>query len=207
MMRHLALAFPDSPVSWGRGRRRRNAAARFECMFGGDLLVAPVVDMGATGRDVWLPPGEWVDLLGRRHLRPRTGSYDAAPAPARCWPAPGSSTSTSPLGRTPLFVQAGTRLPMLPADVDTLDDGAGFANDDRGHDAVRGHRPDPSSSPSPPPAEQLAALAQLAAGSTVSLHVRLPVARSAASCRGQEGDGSRPGGRVERARKRRHRRR
>ena len=78
MMRHLALAYPDEPAAWGRGDRRAAAAARFEYLLGDDLLVAPVVDMGATGRDVWLPPGEWVDFWDAVTYDPVSGSYDAA---------------------------------------------------------------------------------------------------------------------------------
>ncbi len=127
MMRHLALAYPDEPAAWGRGDRRTAAAARFEYLLGDDLLVAPVVDMGSTGRDVWLPPGEWVDFWDAVAYDPVSGSYDAAPHSV----LEGGRVvhRRSPLGRTPLFVRAGTCLPMLPADVDTLDDTIGFAHD------------------------------------------------------------------------------
>jgi alpha-glucosidase len=124
IMRHLSLAFPDEDVAWGRGDRRSVAAARFEYLFGPDLLAAPVVDMGATGRDVWLPPGRWVDFWDGARYDPATGSYDADPTQTVITvPAGGRVVHVaSPLGRTPLFVRAGTCLPLLPADVDTLDD-------------------------------------------------------------------------------------
>ena len=129
IMRHLALAYADEDVAWGRGDPVAVAAARFEYLFGPDLLVAPVVDMGATGRDVWLPPGEWVDFWDAVTYDEATGSYDADPVHAV---VEGGRVVhvESPLGRTPLFVRAGTCLPLLPADVDTLDDQAGFAHDD-----------------------------------------------------------------------------
>jgi alpha-glucosidase (family GH31 glycosyl hydrolase) len=110
IMRHLALAYPDAPEAW---------TTPFEFLFGPDLLVAPVVDMGATTRDVWLPPGQWVvldDVLagnGRSRIEGgRTITVDA------------------PLDRIPVFVKAGACLPMLPADVDTLVTDTGFAHDD-----------------------------------------------------------------------------
>jgi alpha-D-xyloside xylohydrolase len=32
-----------------------------EYLFGSDLLVAPLMESGATGRDVYLPKGQWID--------------------------------------------------------------------------------------------------------------------------------------------------
>jgi alpha-D-xyloside xylohydrolase len=32
-----------------------------EYLFGSDILVAPLFEAGATGRDVYLPPGQWID--------------------------------------------------------------------------------------------------------------------------------------------------
>jgi alpha-glucosidase (family GH31 glycosyl hydrolase) len=129
-MRHLALAEPDEEVAWGRGDPAAVAAARFEYLFGPDLLVAPVVDLGARSRDVWLPPGRWVDFWEAVAYDPATGSYDARPG-ATVLTGDRVVEAASPLGRTPLFVRAGTCLPMLPADVDTLDDAHATANDDQ----------------------------------------------------------------------------
>jgi alpha-glucosidase (family GH31 glycosyl hydrolase) len=129
IMRHLAFAYPREEVAWGRGDATAVAASRFEYLFGPDLLVAPVVDMGSRGRDVWLPPGEWVDFWGAVAYDARTGAYDRRPGPARVLQGDRVVHVESPLGRTPLFVRAGTCLPMLPADVDTLDERDG------GHDA------------------------------------------------------------------------
>lgn len=50
MVRHLLLAYPDDAES----RRTHD-----EYLLGGDLLVAPVVEEGATKRRVYLPPGTW----------------------------------------------------------------------------------------------------------------------------------------------------
>jgi alpha-glucosidase len=128
MMRHLALAYPDAEVAWGRGDAAAVSAARFEWLLGPDLLVAPVVDMGADERDVWLPPGRWVDFWDAVTYDPVSGSYDASGG-HQVLEGDRVVRVSSALGHTPLFVRAGTCIPMLPADVDTLDDEAGFAHD------------------------------------------------------------------------------
>ena len=66
-------------------------------MFGTDLLVAPVV-AGQTQREVYLPEGQWFDFWSRASLDGgRWHSVDA------------------PLDRIPLFVRAGTILPLAEA--------------------------------------------------------------------------------------------
>jgi alpha-glucosidase len=87
--RPLFFAFPDDPGS---------AQVEDQVMVGPSLLVAPVVERGARQRDVYLPPGRWyawhdgARYVGPRHLR--------VPAP---------------LERLPLFVPAGSVLPMQSA--------------------------------------------------------------------------------------------
>jgi alpha-glucosidase len=62
-------------------------------LLGPDLLVAPVLAPGVRRRQVWLPPGSWVDWHdGTRIAGDRRIDVDA------------------PLGRTPLFVRAGAAL-------------------------------------------------------------------------------------------------
>jgi alpha-D-xyloside xylohydrolase len=121
VMRDLVLAYPHSDVAWGRGDPTDVAAARFEYLFGPDLLVAPVVAVGHTARDVWLPPGQWVSFWDGVHYDPASGAYTST---GRAPVLTGGRTIhvDAPLGRTPLFVKAGTCLPLLPADVDTLAD-------------------------------------------------------------------------------------
>lgn len=66
--------------------------------FGDALLVAPVTKAGATGRQVFLPPGEWFDYwTGARHAGNRTIEYAAPP------------------DVMPVFVKAGAIIPMQPA--------------------------------------------------------------------------------------------
>jgi alpha-glucosidase (family GH31 glycosyl hydrolase) len=119
IMRDLVLAYPDSDVAWGRGDPADVAAAHAEYLFGPDLLVAPVVEMGKRARDVWLPPGQWVPFWDAVHYDPVSGAYQST---GRAPVLTGNRRIhvDAPLGRTPLLVRAGTCLPLLPADVDTL---------------------------------------------------------------------------------------
>lgn len=51
MLRALFIEYPDDPGSW---------LVDNEYLFGSDLLVAPLFE-NVTSRDVYLPPGEWID--------------------------------------------------------------------------------------------------------------------------------------------------
>ena len=55
MLRHLVLAYPDDPTV---------RAIEDEYLLGGSLLVAPILDE-REARDVYLPPGEWVEWHSR----------------------------------------------------------------------------------------------------------------------------------------------
>jgi alpha-glucosidase/alpha-D-xyloside xylohydrolase len=88
MIRALWLHDPDDPRSVERGD---------EYLFGRDLLVAPVVEKGATSRSLYLPRGTWFDFWtyerqeGGRELVRKVD-----------------------LGDTPLYVRAGAVVPMGP---------------------------------------------------------------------------------------------
>ena len=51
MLRALFLEYPDDPTSW---------LIEDEYLFGSDLLVAPMIEAG-NDRQVYLPPGSWID--------------------------------------------------------------------------------------------------------------------------------------------------
>jgi alpha-glucosidase (family GH31 glycosyl hydrolase) len=94
MMRHLFLEYPDDPAVYGLDT---------EYLLGRELLVAPVVEQGATGRPVYLPAGRWVDA--------RNGAV---------FQGPGLLLAAAPLGEVPLYVRSGSIVPKLSADVETL---------------------------------------------------------------------------------------
>jgi alpha-D-xyloside xylohydrolase len=86
-MRALPLDFPNDP---------KVADLRDEYMFGPAFLVAPVTEQGATRRDVYLPAGtDWYNYWTNERLK-------------------GGQTVTveAPIERIPLFVRAGSIVPM-----------------------------------------------------------------------------------------------
>jgi alpha-D-xyloside xylohydrolase len=87
-MRALAMDFPGDV-------RARNIGDQF--LFGPAILVNPVTEPGATSRHLYLPNAEWYDFwTGRAVMGGST--IDAA----------------APLDRMPLYVRAGSILPMGP---------------------------------------------------------------------------------------------
>lgn len=92
--RALVMDYPDDPQTW----RIDN-----QYLMGDGLLVAPVV-AGEAERAVYLPEGEWFDYwTGERHAgRQRV-------------------TIQVPLERIPLFVKAGTLLPLAEPTLHTAD--------------------------------------------------------------------------------------
>ena len=88
VMRALWLHYPDDPQAVARGD---------EYLWGRDILVAPVVEQGATSRRVYLPRGVWHDFwTGERHAGGREISR------------------TVDLETMPLYVRAGSILPLGP---------------------------------------------------------------------------------------------
>jgi alpha-glucosidase (family GH31 glycosyl hydrolase) len=110
IMRHLALAFPDDERSYAR---------EDEYVFGPDLLAAPVIEPGATERELYLPPGRWIDFWRALSYREKSGGLRIQRQPAVLAGAR-EMTIPAPLDELPLMVRAGAVLPLLPADVDTL---------------------------------------------------------------------------------------
>jgi alpha-glucosidase (family GH31 glycosyl hydrolase) len=88
VMRALWLHFPDDPTAVARAD---------EYMWGKNLLVAPVVEKGATTRGVYLPHGAWHDFWTGERIE-------------------GSREVSRPvdLATMPLYVRAGSILPLGP---------------------------------------------------------------------------------------------
>ena len=93
IMRAMFLEFPQD-----RECRRQD----FQFMFGPSLLVAPVVEQGATTREVYLPKGRWYDWYTGEIYE--GGRYVTVPAP---------------LDKTPLFVREGSMVPTIPVVMNT----------------------------------------------------------------------------------------
>ncbi len=117
LMRHLALEWPKD---------RRATASEDELLFGPDLLAAPILEPGARSRDVYLPAGEWVDFSRGVAYDETTGGLRAG----RARVLTGGRTRRVPalLAELPLMVRAGSVLPLLSPDVDTL---AGYGDDEK----------------------------------------------------------------------------
>jgi alpha-D-xyloside xylohydrolase len=94
-IRPLPFAFPEDADA--------TTFADSEYLLGPSLLVAPVVTEGATSRMVHFPPGTWVSWWSRE-------STDG----------PSSLAVDAPVGQPPLYVSAGSLLPMLPPGIDTM---------------------------------------------------------------------------------------
>ena len=85
--RALVLEYPDDPAGYNE---------KFEYLFGEWILVAPIVS-GGTSRNVYLPPGEWIDWWdGKRYNGGRSLSD--------------YSTTEE---KIPLFVKAGAIIPLI----------------------------------------------------------------------------------------------
>ena len=88
VMRALWLHYPDDATAVLRGD---------QYLWGRDVLVAPVVEKGATTRNVYLPRGEWYDFWTEEKL---AGGREISKA--------------VDLATTPLYVRAGAIIPLGP---------------------------------------------------------------------------------------------
>ena len=91
MFRPLAIAYPDFDPGW---------TSTDQFMLGDRIIVAPIVEQGATSRQVMLPAGDFYPLLGGAAV---TGTFDA----------------TAAIEDIPAYVPAGAVLVLLPDGVDT----------------------------------------------------------------------------------------
>ena len=108
LMRQLMLEYPDDP---------RATARDDEYLFGPELLVAPVIEPGATSRSVYLPRGRWIDFWRSVSIGP-----DGAPRLQRPVVLEGGREVTvpAPADQLPMFLPVGASLGLLPRDVQTL---------------------------------------------------------------------------------------
>jgi alpha-glucosidase (family GH31 glycosyl hydrolase) len=88
IMRALWLHYPDDPAAVARGD---------EYLWGRDMLVAPVVEKGATSRRVYLPRGAWFDYWTGQRV---DGGREIERA--------------VDLATIPLYVRAGAIIPTVP---------------------------------------------------------------------------------------------
>jgi alpha-glucosidase/alpha-D-xyloside xylohydrolase len=88
LMRALWLHYPDDPAA---------VACGDEFLWGRDLLVAPVVERGASSRRLYLPRGTWIDFWTEQRVE---GGREINRA--------------VDLETMPLYVRAGALLPMGP---------------------------------------------------------------------------------------------
>jgi alpha-D-xyloside xylohydrolase len=87
IMRAMPLLYPDHPEA-------HEQWVNYQYQFGDDLLVAPVYSWNTT-RNVWFPPGTWIDA--------EIGETFTGPAVQQV---------PSPLEKLPLFVREDARIPL-----------------------------------------------------------------------------------------------
>jgi alpha-glucosidase (family GH31 glycosyl hydrolase) len=102
ILRALWLHHPDDPIAVSRGD---------EYLWGRDMLVAPVVEKGATSRRLYLPRGTWFDFWTEER-------------------AAGGREIDRPvdLATTPIYVRSGAIVPMGPVKQYTSEPAAGPLN-------------------------------------------------------------------------------
>jgi alpha-D-xyloside xylohydrolase len=94
IMRHLVLEWPDDPKTYD---------AEHEYLLGERILVAPIIQEGARTRTLYLPQGSWVDYWTAGIL---TGGREV--------------TVPAPLHEIPILVRAGSVIPQVSAETETL---------------------------------------------------------------------------------------
>jgi alpha-glucosidase (family GH31 glycosyl hydrolase) len=111
-LRHAVLVEPAPATDAAdRGAWEALRDAPDQHFLGDSLLVAPVMEEGATSRSVVLPRGRWYSLLDEGESWDGGGGGGGGPASV--------VTVDAPISEIPVFVRAGSILPMLPAEVVT----------------------------------------------------------------------------------------
>jgi alpha-glucosidase (family GH31 glycosyl hydrolase) len=81
--------------------------------------VAPVIAEGQTRQTVYLPEGQWCEFWTHVTYDEASGAFVRTQGPGRV--SGGQVIAVdAPLDQIPLFVRAGSRIPMLPPETDTL---------------------------------------------------------------------------------------
>jgi alpha-glucosidase (family GH31 glycosyl hydrolase) len=101
LMRDLLFASPGDPHTWNLDD---------EYLLGDSILVAPVIHEGATTRSLYLPSGAWTNYWTGESVQ---GGRQV--------------TVAAPVNQIPVFIRAGSILPLIPQDTETLA-GMGEAN-------------------------------------------------------------------------------
>jgi alpha-glucosidase len=115
IMRHHLLTDPDDAGAHGRDD---------QYLFGPDILVAPVLQAGATERALYLPAGDWVQWWRSVAYDESTGAFSLGALSIAA--GGGELAVDAPREEIPLFVRAGSVIPLLTPDVYTLaEHGAG----------------------------------------------------------------------------------
>jgi alpha-D-xyloside xylohydrolase len=73
MVRALFVEYPDDPGCW---------QVEDQYLFGSDILVAPLMHEGSTGRNVYLPAGQWIDYQTGKTYAAGWQSIEAGNIPA-----------------------------------------------------------------------------------------------------------------------------
>jgi oligosaccharide 4-alpha-D-glucosyltransferase len=71
-----------------------------EYMYGRDLLIAPVIEKGATSRNIYLPQGSWYEWKSNQTIKGGI-NFEA----------------DAPLKKTPVYVKAGSFIPLIPDNI------------------------------------------------------------------------------------------
>lgn len=112
---NYTLAYENAAFGWPLARtlnfRGENNDAKYasiadEYLWGDNVLVAPVMKKGATSRSVTFPAGEWIDFFNPS-LKYKGGT---------------TATVKAPLDKLPLFVKAGSFIPLYMQPVENVKD-------------------------------------------------------------------------------------
>lgn len=112
---NYTLAYENAAYGWplarplnfrGDNPEPQAAAAEDEYLWGDEVLVAPVMTQGATSRKVYFPKGEWIDFF----------------APSKRYAGGSVAEVDAPLDKLPLFVKAGSFIPLYLEHADNVSD-------------------------------------------------------------------------------------